>query len=1245
MIKIDYEIFPNELTVHKKIITGLVCILLINMLLLNLVPLDFANAKISNPAILGSRANADEEPNNNFDTASQINPKYDFVNITDILGNFSSGDTIDCYSFWASKGDANGKNADRMFFWLHDINTASGVYMELYAPKPYTHRLAISEVHDVSDPKTNPGHFDMVAPLNGTYFIKVISISPNPGSLDGYVLRFYYIKEPYNSGYPPGDNSFEFAKRIDFTKENKSLSNVYLDPIWDIHDFYNFTGYKNQTIEIILHVNSTADYDLFLFDNKSIIPFKNSTNIGYGTDENINATLTENKFYYVRVWAKVNGSIKPPNNYGRYSLEFKGNIPPILKNGTKDYFVENEDGPPIFIEPEDIWEDLNINDTLEYLLWNDLSEDWEPRKNNDMIISTINYNILKVQIINNGTIPSHDEVIKIIPIKDKFGIVKIKLGARDLPAGCYCDFFITIELKPVNDPPILNGTDLWENGNFVNPNNNGTMLTGFEGLQFETHVTAYDPVETLDSITFYDNTDLFDIDPTSGSISFLPTYKNFGNHIIEISARDNGSYPNETKREFIFNISYDTKIQPPKVKLLNPEFNTIQYNLTPIFEWELINKEIFQIPITYELYLSTDKDLVEGWDINALVATLEDITIYTPSKQLIDQEQYYWAVKPNDGLHTGECISGVFSFLTDTKIPIPIAILKTPYDNQMLETTTVTLTWELNYSGSDQVKYDLYFSDNLEDILNQTCPPQKENLIKTYFTISGLYINQYYYWQVIPWTNSVRSDFYKNEIRKFYITEHIPRINLLSPYNRTIQYNNWVQLIWEINYNEPETVESELYFKRSRDTYYQKINANRNNSYNLFDLEEDTYYWKVVPFIQNNLRGIDSELWQFTIIKDLNLPRTRLISPVNITIFSEIVEFEWEIILSESGDISTFWYDLYIDNVTDDPYEMTLIKSKYENTNYQLELPIESKKVYYWYVIPHADTKDSHLKGYCSSGVVYFEFDYKKPKYNISLKLENSTLKIKPGMNRIVNFTIENIGNRETLVNISILIESIEKFNLTFNTRNTWLQLNDIKRMNFTIFASTDIEIKNYLLTIIAYCLEDTSVMVEESLIIEIYSNITNGKNNDTNVPSDPNGSTGPSDPNGSNVPSSPNGSNVTNDELDDDHEHSAQLLNNFYILLSVSIFFIIIILILLFVYIKFNPNRFAKQNDETMIYSYIKEHPGDHYLNIQKAFKLDSTEIINHLQKLEQAKLIKSQHDGKLQRFYPIETNIQYKQ
>ena len=1189
--------------VSKKVIVILACMLLLIMSVPGSALSDNVDGKSPNGATTCATRNGIAR-DDDFATATQIFPKYDLVNKTDIQGNFSYGDTVDCYKFTAIKGDANGNNADRMRFWLYDINTASGVYMELYAPAPYTHKLAISEVHYVPNPKSSPGQFDIIAPVDGTYYIKVISNSPTPGSKDEYILTFYFVKEPTNPGYAPADNSFAQARLVDITKQDTTLPNQYLDPTWDIHDFYNFTGYKNQTLEITLKPQSTADYDLYLFDQLSVVPFRKSETTSAGALEKIKVTLTETKTYYVRVWAKYNGTIKPPNNYGWYSIEFKGNVPPLWIDSAKKYYALAEDAPPIYIEPEEVWKDLNINDEIEYLLWNTTEATWEPRANNEVIISTVYYDNFKTQLINNGTIYIPDEVICITPLNNKFGISEAKLGAQDSPAGTFGIQNITIDINPLNDPPIINNTLKWNRFLPDELTIGNNKITVEEENDVKIQVTAYD-VEG-DSITFSDNSELFDINPTTGLISFHADFTLIGPHKINITAIDDGTNPDQQSTTLTITLEIKGYIDHrPKITILGPENNSIIKTLYPTLIWNVSDIDTDPDEITYDVYLSTDLNEILTRSTNALIENDINITTFSfkQTEPLEDNVLYYWTVIPFDGIFTGICINDYSQFIVDTRVIAPKVTLVSPRNGSILNYTFIEFEWRIEYEGDMKVFSDIYIGTSAVGLTQYEMDYQ--DTIYNYEFTSG----HKYYWKVIPKAGippsritGEESPIFTFEILKDY---HPPTVKLTTPIDRSILRINEVTLSWEVSYEHPQDVGYEVYLSNTLVFSSTPAEIVQGQRYlELTGLSNKVYYWKIVPFVGDN-PGPDSDIWWFKIDPLVVQPIVVPLKPENnMTISSSWVELKWT--LNYTGPIAKVRYDIYIDNTTADRNKMRLVNSNYKQLFFGLN--VDDGKTYHWYIIPSIEVDEGFIVGDFYGGVSTFFVNYSylpPPAPEFKIKIDIDILIIKPGNTTIINIQINNTGNVELTINITYEIDTEDILFVSLPTRRVVLDAGESKTVPFMISTSPNAKHDKPIGITINANVEDFDLTDTGTFSIDIEED---------------------------------------KDKKGDQETSGLFSGENSYLIFVVLLIVVIIILLTFFAYTKIKRNRLLENQRREMIFDYIKAHPGEHFRGIQKALNLEVGLVTYHLNKLERKEFIKSRQDGQYRRFYPMDAKIDVK-
>ncbi len=97
--------------------------------------------------------------------------------------------------------------------------------------------------------------------------------------------------------------------------------------------------------------------------------------------------------------------------------------------------------------------------------------------------------------------------------------------------------FVFVNVTNLNDPPVIHNISYYYNSNGDNINN----LTAVKGRVFNYRVNATDPdSRTYESevLLFQDNTSMFDINSSSGLISFTPSEYDVGAHLILINVSD-----------------------------------------------------------------------------------------------------------------------------------------------------------------------------------------------------------------------------------------------------------------------------------------------------------------------------------------------------------------------------------------------------------------------------------------------------------------------------------------------------------------------------------------------------------------------------------------------------------------------------------------------------------------------------------------------------------------------------------
>ncbi|MEE9340758.1 MAG: winged helix-turn-helix transcriptional regulator [Thermoplasmata archaeon] len=75
--------------------------------------------------------------------------------------------------------------------------------------------------------------------------------------------------------------------------------------------------------------------------------------------------------------------------------------------------------------------------------------------------------------------------------------------------------------------------------------------------------------------------------------------------------------------------------------------------------------------------------------------------------------------------------------------------------------------------------------------------------------------------------------------------------------------------------------------------------------------------------------------------------------------------------------------------------------------------------------------------------------------------------------------------------------------------------------------------------------------------------------------------------------------------------------------------------------YVRLSRSQVLDHFVRGQIYEYIKLNPGDHYSSIRRELSLSNGLLAYHLSVLEKQNFVKSQREGKLKRFYPVDMTI----
>ncbi len=144
--------------------------------------------------------------------------------------------------------------------------------------------------------------------------------------------------------------------------------------------------------------------------------------------------------------------------------------------------------------------------------------------------------------IGNVPVFVTNRVLNITGMNDYNGMVTVSCTVADTNSATDAGSF-SVNVTPVNDPPVLTqmGTQL------------AFVLETYSG-----QMQASDPADG-DTLTFTDNTNLFDIGANTGLISFTPTLAQKGEYMVNLTATD-GQYMVDENVNFTVYVRHDTEV-------------------------------------------------------------------------------------------------------------------------------------------------------------------------------------------------------------------------------------------------------------------------------------------------------------------------------------------------------------------------------------------------------------------------------------------------------------------------------------------------------------------------------------------------------------------------------------------------------------------------------------------------------------------------------------------------------------
>ncbi|MBN1544674.1 hypothetical protein JW898_04380 [Candidatus Woesearchaeota archaeon] len=339
--------------------------------------------------------------------------------------------------------------------------------------------------------------------------------------------------------------------------------------------------------------------------------------------------------------------------------------------------VTNENRAPI--NNDTIQNITMVEDTINESVFNlsdyfhDLDLDDYPMQYNATFIVGEN-----ITIIINETEPNN---VSLIPDPDFFGINVVQFSCFDGYNTTYSNN-VTINVTGVNDPPIVTQV---------------ANQTAYTDTLYQLQIDAYDP--DFEPLTYYDNTSLFDINPSTGFISKIFLTSEIGNYPIEINVSDGTS-----NTSMVFNLSIINNTAPvlggkplPDIFTTEGNYTYIEFNATDVDLLDLLNFSLTSSPPNDKLNITTTNTSPLG--ATAFISFIPDQSDVIGSPWVV-------TVKVNDS--KGATDQDTFN-ITVINVEHHPQLQPYPIPNQRMK---INLTFSMNITAADEDGNLDLFGDN-----------------------------------------------------------------------------------------------------------------------------------------------------------------------------------------------------------------------------------------------------------------------------------------------------------------------------------------------------------------------------------------------------------------------------------------------------------------------------------------------------------------------------------------------------
>jgi len=246
-------------------------------------------------------------------------------------------------------------------------------------------------------------------------------------------------------------------------------------------------------------------------------------------------------------------------------------------------------------------------------------------------------------------------------------------------------------------------------------------------------------------------------------ISFFSSKENwYGNERFRVNcSNDLGLFTCSN----VFNVTVTPVNDPPRVQLIYPVNGNDITSMNVTLSWFVADVDDNIGNLTFDLYLDNKyPPRVHSSDI-----TSSEVNV-TFNVILEDRTTYHWYVKPHDREDTGICINGTWNFTVNTSTPVPEAVLASPQNGDIINITSVNLTWTVVNPLNEVPEFEIYLGESKDELERIDTTPTE------FYLLDDLKDNTTYHWMIVPVCESMRgrskSGTWSFTIRKDFIYDY-----------------------------------------------------------------------------------------------------------------------------------------------------------------------------------------------------------------------------------------------------------------------------------------------------------------------------------------------------------------------------------------------------------------------------------------------------------------------------------------